>query len=110
MWNADSLRGRMFVQFVAMCYYEYLSEQLRQVKMTLGIENGDGKHDTKAVLEAERKLKSWMENTPIYLQLQWFDTVENVKVSSILTSKRWTTEITSRDALYLEKLGVKLTT
>jgi len=40
-----------------------------------------------------------MENTPIYLQLQWFDTVENVKVSSILTSKRWTTEITSRDAL-----------
>ena len=110
VWNADSLRGRMFVQFVAMCYYEYFSEQLRQVKMKLGIPNGDEKHDTKAVLEAERKLKSWIENTPIYLQLQWFDTVENVKVSSILTSKRWTTEITSRDTLYLEKLGVKLTT
>ena len=110
VWNADSLRGRMFVQFVAMCYYEYFSEQLRQVKMKLGIPNGDEKHDTKAVLEAERKLKSWIENTPIYLQLQWFDTVENVKVSSILTNKRWTTEITSRDALYLEKLGVKLTT
>ena len=110
VWNADSLRGRMFVQFVAMCYYEYFSEQLRQVKMKLGIPNGDEKNDTKAVLEAERKLKSWIENTPIYLQLQWFDTVENVKVSSILTSKRWTTEITSRDALYLEKLGVKLTT
>ena len=110
VWNADSLRGRMFVQFVAMCYFEYFSDQLRQVKMELGIPNGDEKHDTKAVLEAERKLKSWIENTPIYLQLQWFDTVENVKVSSILTSKRWTTEITSRDALYLEKLGVKLTT
>ena len=110
VWNADSLRGRMFVQFVAMCYYEYFSEQLRQVKMKLGIPNGDEKHDAKAVLEAERKLKSWIENTPIYLQLQWFDTVENVKVSSILTNKRWTTEITSRDALYLEKLGVKLTT
>ena len=110
VWNADSLRGRMFVQFVAMCYYEYFSEQLRQLKMKLGMPNGDEKHDTKAVLEAERKLKSWIENTPIYLQLQWFDTVENVKVSSILTSKRWTTEITSRDALYLEKLGVKLTT
>lgn len=110
VWNADSLRGRMFVQFVAMCYYEYFSEQLRQVKIKLGIPNGDEKHDTKAVLEAERKLKSWIENTPIYLQLQWFDTVENVKVSSILTNKRWTTEITSRDALYLEKLGVKLTT
>ena len=39
------------------------------------------------MLEAERKLKAWMENTPFYLQLQWFDTVENVKVSSILINK-----------------------
>ena len=104
--TADGLRPRVWNAD----YYEYFSEQLRQVKMKLGMPNGDEKHDTKAVLEAERKLKSWIENTPIYLQLQWFDTVENVKVSSILTSKRWTTEITSRDALYLEKLGVKLTT
>ena len=109
VWDADTLRGRMFVQFVAMCYYEYFSEELRQIKLTLGTTTGDGKHDTKVVLEAERKLKAWMENTPIYLQLQWFDTVENVRVSSILTSKRWTTEITSRDSLYLERLGVKLT-
>ena len=99
----------MFVQFVAMCYYEFFSEQLRQVKMGLGTATGDERHDTKAVLEAERKLKAWIDNTPIYLQLQWFDTVENVKVSSVLTNKRWTTEITSRDVLYLEKLGVKLT-
>ncbi len=109
VWSADTLRGRMFVQFVAMCYYEFFSEQLRQLKIKLGVVTGDEKHDTKAVLEAERKLKAWIENTPIYLQLQWFDTVENVKVSSILTNKRWTTEITARDALYLEKLGVKLT-
>lgn len=109
VWDADTLRGRMFVQFVAMCYYEHLSEQLRQLKMTLGTPTGDKAHDTKAVLEAESRLKTWIENTPVYLQLQWFDTVENVKVSSILSSKRWTSEITSRDALYLEKLGVKLT-
>ena len=109
VWDADTLRGRMFVQFVAMCYYEYFSEQLRQIKLTLGTTTGDEKHDTKTILEAERRLKSWMENTPVYLQLQWFDTVENVKVSSMLTSKRWTTEITSRDSLYLERLGVKLT-
>ena len=49
---------------------------------------------------------SWMENTPVYLQLQWFDTVEEVKVSSELRNKRWNTEITARDALYLEKLGM----
>jgi len=29
-------------------------------------------------------------------------------VSSKLTSKRWTTEITSRDRLFLERLGIEL--
>ena len=43
--------------------------QLRQMEMTLGVTNGDKKHDTKAVLEAERKLKAYMENT-LALQLQ----------------------------------------
>ena len=51
---------------------------------------------------------SWMENMPVYLQLQWFDTVEEVKVSSELRNNRWNTEITARDALYLEKLGMSM--
>jgi hypothetical protein len=40
--------------------------------------------------------------------LQWFDTVDGVKVSSKLISQRWTTEITLRDKLFLDKIGVKL--
>ena len=47
-------------------------------------------------------------NTPIYLVLQWFDAIEGVNVSSKLLSKRWTTEITLRDKMFLEKLGVTL--
>ena len=53
--------------------------------------------------------KSWMNNTPAYLQLQWFDAVEEVKISSELRSKRWNTEVTERDRLYLTKLGMNLT-
>lgn len=108
VWNADTLRGRMFIQFVSLCYYEYLNEEVRKLKNTLGKENGDAVHDTKAVLDNELKLKSWLCNTPLYLQLQWFDTVESVDVSAKLKSRRWTTEITSRDALYLQKLGVNI--
>ena len=108
VWDTDTLRGRMFVQFVALCYYEYLGNEIRNVKQPLGIKNGDPKHDTEAVLKLERKLKSWLDNTPIYLVLQWFDTVEGVKVSSKLLSKRWTTEITTRDKLFLDKMGVAL--
>jgi len=108
VWDTDTLRGRMFVQFVALCYYEYLSNEIRNMKKPLGVKNGDPEHDAAANLALERKLKAWLDDSPIYLVLQWFDTVEGVKVSSKLASKRWTTEVTSRDKLFLDKLGVKL--
>jgi transposase len=108
VWDADTLRGRMFVQFVALCYYEYLSNEIRNMKKSLGVKNGDPKHDVEDNLKLEKKLKSWLENTPVYLVLQWFDTVEGVKISSKLLVKRWTTEITLRDRLFLEKLGAAL--
>ena len=107
VWSPDTLRGRMFVQFVSLCYYEYFSDQLRKIKPTLGKQNKDGIR-TKETVDLEEKLLRWMENTPVYLQLQWFDTVEEVKVSSELRNKRWNTEITARDALYLEKLGMSM--
>ncbi len=106
VWNTDTLRGRMFVQFIALCYYEYLNEEIRKMKQTLGNTNGDKEHDSKDNIQLEQKLKSWLDNTPLYLQLQWFDTVEEVNVSSKLHTKRWTTEITARDKLYLQKLGI----
>jgi len=106
VWHTATLRGHMFVQFVSLCYYEYLSEELRNIKHTLGKPNGDAAHDNDKNIKDERRLRSWMENTPIYLQLQWFDTVESVKASTKLKSRRRTTEITSCDAIYLDKLGV----
>ena len=106
VWGSDTLRGRIFVQFVALCYYEYFSNQLRLMKPTLGLRDSSL---TQHELEVEDKLKSWMNNTPVYLQLQWFDTVEEVKISSELRSKRWNTEVTERDRLYLSKLGVDQT-
>ena len=106
VWNSDRLRGRMFVQFVSLCYYEYYCEQLRQIKQNLRKENGDPLHDRKENLKLESKLKTWLGNTPAYLTLQWFDTVEEVRVSTKLLSKRWSTEMTQRDHMFLNKLGV----
>lgn len=108
VWDTDTLRGRMFVQFVSLCYYEYYSNEIRKLKQLLGEPNGDVSHDTKKNLEVEKRLKSWLQNMPIYLQLQWFDTVENTKVSSELRNKRWSSEIIARDKLYLDKLGISI--
>lgn len=107
VWDADTLRGRMFVQFISLCYYEYLSECVRKMKLSLGVPNGDHDHDLKQNLDLEKKLKSWLDNTPIYLQLQWFDAIEGVEISTTLHFKRWTTEMTKRDKMYVEKLGLK---
>ena len=57
-------------------------------------------------LKTTKKLRTWVNNMPLYLQLQWFDTVEQVEISTKLRSRRWNTEVTSCDALYLEKIGL----
>ena len=106
VWDTDTLRGRMFVQFVALCYYEYINNEIRNIKKVLGVKNGDPKHDATSNLNLEKKLKSWLDNSPIYIVLQWFDAIESVTVSSKLHSKRWTTEITKRDKVFLDKLGM----
>ena len=106
VWSGECLMGRMFVQFVALCYYEYLSEQLRQIKQSLASEIANPENETSEALKIKKKLLSWMKNTPVYLTLQWFDAVEEVKVSTKLLSRRWTTELTARDRLFLSKLGI----
>jgi transposase len=108
VWDTDTLRGRMFVQFVSLCYYEYLSNEIRNMKNKLGVKNGDPAYDTAKNLSLEEKLKTWLDNSPIYLILQWFDVIDGIKISSKLSSKRWTTEMTLRDKMFLEKIGVTL--
>jgi hypothetical protein len=108
VWNFNTLRGRMFVQFIALCYYEFLSEEVRKMKADLGDTLDKSNPKTKKQIDLERKLKSWLENTPIYLQLQWFDVIEGVEISSKLKSSRWSTPITLRDRMYLERLGMEV--
>ena len=105
VWDTDTLRGRMFVQFVSLCYYEYFSEEIRKLKKVLEdkIKSGDL---NSTELKATKKLSCWVNNTPLYLQLQWFDAVENVEISSKLRNRRWNTEVTACDALYLQKIGL----
>ena len=105
VWDTDTLRGRMFVQFVSLCYYEYFSEKIRKLKKDLESEINSGGINSKDI-KTYKKLRTWLNNTPLYLQLQWFDTVESVEISTKLRNRRWNTEITACDALYLQKIGL----
>ena len=95
----------MFVQFISLCYYEYFSEEILKLKAVLDSEINGGDLKSEA-LKTTKKLRSWVNNTPLYLQLQWFDTVEQVEISTKLRNRRWNTEVTSCDTLYFEKIGL----
>ena len=69
VWYTDTLRGRMFVQFVSLCYYEYFSEEIRKLKSVLDSEINSGDL-TGETLKTTKKLKTWINNTPLYLQLR----------------------------------------
>lgn len=55
----------MFVQFVALCYYDYLSEQLRQMKQSLASEIAKLENEAAEILKIKKKLLSWLKNTSL---------------------------------------------
>lgn len=68
----------MFVQFVALGYYEFLSEQLCQIKLK-SEEGTTAEKDLAEIRNNKKKeLLSWMNNLPVYLSLQRFDAVEDI--------------------------------
>ena len=107
VWSSDTFRGRLFVQFVALCYHEYLLNKIDEIKNTICNEN---KEDTKENFNLKIKLKSWLENHSLQYILNWFDTIENIDINTGVTKKRWNTEILQRDKILLKELGVTLPT
>ena len=99
----DNLRGRQFVQFVALGYYFFLNRRVRLLKEKLG-ETDSNK--TKDVLEREKALKTWLENRSLLQILAWFDAVTQTRIRTPFARRRVTTETTARDELFLKMLGV----
>lgn len=108
VWDDLTMDGKKLVQFVALSYYEYFSKEINNLKLNLGVENGQREHDLKTNLDKEKKLKSWLDNTSIQEIFEWFDAVEKTDITTPYAKKTWTTEIIERDKLFLEKLGIEL--
>ena len=108
VWSYEAFKGRVTVQFIALCYYSWLYNAISAMKEILGKENGDPKHDLKEILEAEKRLLSWLENKSLHQILLWFDAIESTTVRHNGKVHSWTTEMTTRDRLFLEKLGMRI--
>ena len=67
------------------------------------------KHPKKEMNYDEKTLKNlsnWLNNKTFNQTLQWFDMIEEKVVSVQLRNKRWKTEYTNRDKLFLNLMGV----
>ena len=106
VWYSDNLRGRQFVQFIALGYYCFFRNQINELKATLGTPSGDPDHDKKGNLDKELGLKRWLEQHSIAQILDWYDCYEDTRISTPMATTRWKTENTERDRLFLAKLGV----
>jgi len=102
-WYPDNLRGRQFVQFIALGYHCFLTKKINEVRARLGRKE-PGK--TEALITLERKLDKWLEQRSLAQILDWFDCIETTNVQTAMGQCRWSTESVARDRLFLKYLGV----
>lgn len=102
-WYPDNLRGRQFVQFVALGYHCFLAKKIKDVQANLG-KNEGGK--TMALIKLEKKLAKWLDQRSLAQILEWFDCIETTTVQTTMAKHRWSTESVTRDKLFLKYLGV----
>ena len=103
LWHPDALKGRMFVQFISLCYRCFIMKKIKAMKSALGKEDGQ---KTEKRLELERKLLNWLKQRSLAQIFDWFDCLEETTVKTPAGARRWTTEAVARDRLFLELLGV----
>ena len=58
VWSPDMLSGRMFVQFVELCYYEYFANKIRLLKKELKSHEASGLFRSEE-FQRVKKLRSW---------------------------------------------------
>lgn len=101
----DRLRGRQFVQFIAMGLRSFLLKRIKGVKEDLA------KKDEKCSAQEatlRKKLLNWLDNRSVLQILQWFDCTRETTVKNERGQYRWSTENVKRDELFLQLLGVKV--
>lgn len=103
LWYPDALRGRLFVQFVALCYRCFIIKKLKTVEEMLGT---DAEHKTEKQLKLEKSLKNWLKQRSLAQIFDWFDCIETTTVRTEAGMRRWTTESVARDRLLLKLLGM----
>lgn len=98
VWYDDNLKGRLFCQFVALGYWCFLRDLIKDVKALAGKEVPDETEEGKGIRKA---LINWLRNTSLVEVLDWFDCIELTRLKGAASNINIRTETTKRDRLFL---------
>ena len=88
---------------VALGYHFYLQVAVNKIKAKAK-ERAIDTALTQEDRNAYAKLGKWLDTMTLHQILDWFDCVETVTVKNSNARKRWSTEATKRDQLFIKML------
>ncbi len=102
-WTPESFKGRIIAAFITLCYRLGFLAILKEArdKLTRDIDELALK---KQSCKNETALRSWITNQSLSQILMWFD-CEETAVKTPAGIRRWETEKTKRDQLFLDYTG-----
>lgn len=95
--------GRMLIQFVALCYADFLRFRVHQVKTRLQTLMDDS-DAAAAGRKVDRSPLILLHKTSFQGILEWFDAYEDFQVSDAIRKRRWNPQTTKRDRRFLSLL------
>lgn len=104
-WTTDGFKARLTVSFITLCYRFGFLSKINDAKVKLKDVITEKESRTKKKAKVERSLLSWIENKSLREILEWFDCIEETVVKTPAGTRRWSTEKTSRDQMFLDYLG-----
>lgn len=103
VWSVNKVRGKEFCRMVALGYHFYLQVAVNKIKAKAK-ERAIDTALTQEDRNAYAKLGKWLDTMTLHQILDWFDCVETVTVKNSNARKRWSTEATKRDQLFIKML------
>ena len=108
VWDSWRFKGRQFVQFVCLGYFDFMYKKIRELKYSLGQITGDPIHDLDSNIKEEKQVKSWLQNKSLHEIFNWFDCLELVNLCGGRHPQvTQITEQIKRDLKFLEVIGYK---
>ena len=104
-FNGDTLKGRMFCQFVGLGYQCFLHTKIQELKEQLELSLSDSKLAERDK-EQNADLLKWLKKQSMQSLIDWFDCIELTRPRNDDLIHTQTSGDTKRDRLFFTLLGI----